>query len=649
MKRLFAVLICLSLLLGTVTVLAEGGSLSSPRVNQSDADAPELVKVVIKENRKTLKPGDVLHVQVQLDDRSYISIVSVDFINAAKGTRFSMNLHYDGQTDMFTGERLIEKKHVNGSYVLTYISAIDEYGNTLTLEKDGKGLGSFKLSGATGSLEVKGTAVIRENGQTFKSAGGIHVDVTTKKALENVDHAEAVFQVEGRDDMTYSFWCVKDSPKEFSSYILLDKSFPGGKWTLKEVCFYDYSFTEEDYTLIGRFSVSGQSFTFRGGISDTTPPKLSSVTLKEKNKTLTAGDTVHVSLKVKDKSTVSVVYASLIDKEPAWYWDEAAKTYKSRSKGALDIYLNYNPSSKKWEGSAQLPEYLADGKYSLFISAWDEANNFTKKTFDKLSITFSSPDYVESWKAAFICECWNAIWGKDPTDSEIRQYGLPLVTGKKKAVSVIRTLVTKAGLSGETAAKALWQIMQGTEPAAADLSKTINALKTGLDYAIDSLNNAAFRQRCFDWGIKPGSLGTKASTTEDISVDVDGGHYTLNGSKATLTGVTDRNITSLVIPDTVSANGRTYKVTKIEGAACMGLSRLAGVTIGKNVTAIGLNAFRDCKKLKTITISGTKLKTVGADAFAGISSKATFKCPKKHLEKYKKLIRKNAPKKAKFK
>ena len=57
-------------------------------------------------------------------------------------------------------------------------------------------------------------------------------------------------------------------------------------------------------------------------------------------------------------------------------------------------------------------------------------------------------------------------------------------------------------------------------------------------------------------------------------------------------------------------------------------------------------------KLKTVTIKTTKLteKNVGANAFKGVYSTATFKCPAKKLKTYKKLIKaKGAPKKAKYK
>jgi len=66
------------------------------------------------------------------------------------------------------------------------------------------------------------------------------------------------------------------------------------------------------------------------------------------------------------------------------------------------------------------------------------------------------------------------------------------------------------------------------------------------------------------------------------------------------------------------------------------------VTIGKNIKKISKNAFRDCKKLKSITIKTSKLTSskVGANAFKGIYSKATIKVPKKKLSAYKNFLKK---------
>ena len=93
---------------------------------------------------------------------------------------------------------------------------------------------------------------------------------------------------------------------------------------------------------------------------------------------------------------------------------------------------------------------------------------------------------------------------------------------------------------------------------------------------------------------------------------------------------TKKNVKKVVIPKTIKIAGVTFKVT----------------TIGKN-------AFKGCKKLKSITINTLALNKIGANAFKDIKSNAKITMPKKiskkTLKKYKKMIKKaKAPKKVKY-
>ena len=97
--------------------------------------------------------------------------------------------------------------------------------------------------------------------------------------------------------------------------------------------------------------------------------------------------------------------------------------------------------------------------------------------------------------------------------------------------------------------------------------------------------------------------------------------------------------TSVTIPATVKINKETYKVTAVSANAFKNNKKLKSVTIGKNVTKLGKNAFSGCKNLKKITIKSTNLKSVGNNALKGIDKKATIKVPKKQYNKYKKLFK----------
>ena len=89
----------------------------------------------------------------------------------------------------------------------------------------------------------------------------------------------------------------------------------------------------------------------------------------------------------------------------------------------------------------------------------------------------------------------------------------------------------------------------------------------------------------------------------------------------------------------VKLTGVKFKVTAIAPNCAKGCKKLKTVVIGSYVTNIGKNAFNGCSNLKSITIKGTALKKVGANAFKGINKKAVIKVPKNKKTAYTKLLK----------
>ena len=130
----------------------------------------------------------------------------------------------------------------------------------------------------------------------------------------------------------------------------------------------------------------------------------------------------------------------------------------------------------------------------------------------------------------------------------------------------------------------------------------------------------------------------KNTTTAITSI----GKYKLNNSKktASFSLVASRSKTSLTIPDTIKANGKTYKVTEIAAKSCANMKKLTTLTIGKNVKTIGANAFVGDTKLKKITFKGGLLTKVGSKAFASVHKSGTVFCPTVKIKKYQDLLKK---------
>lgn len=101
-----------------------------------------------------------------------------------------------------------------------------------------------------------------------------------------------------------------------------------------------------------------------------------------------------------------------------------------------------------------------------------------------------------------------------------------------------------------------------------------------------------------------------------------------SGGTVTYTKPVNKNVTSVSVSKKVSIDGISYKVTGIAPNAFKNCKKLKKVTIGNNVTVIGNSAFSGCSKLKTVTI-GTKVTTIGAKAFYKCSALTKITIPSK--------------------
>ena len=123
----------------------------------------------------------------------------------------------------------------------------------------------------------------------------------------------------------------------------------------------------------------------------------------------------------------------------------------------------------------------------------------------------------------------------------------------------------------------------------------------------------------------------------------------VTGGTVTYMAPYNRNCTKATMPEFVKIAGVKFKVTALNKDAFKNCKKIKTVTIGKNITKIGANAFSGCAKLQSVSIKAAGLKSIGSNAFKGISSKAKFKVPKKQYTKYSKMIKKaKAPKTAKI-
>ena len=173
------------------------------------------------------------------------------------------------------------------------------------------------------------------------------------------------------------------------------------------------------------------------------------------------------------------------------------------------------------------------------------------------------------------------------------------------------------------------------------------------------------------------SFGKELPEVGDLNIDIKNNAVWRITSADTVEFVSliNKKKTKVIIPSLVKIDGVTFEVTAIEKNAFKNNKKVKTVTISKNVMSIGDNAFYKCIALTKITIP-SKVKIIGKNAFYGcsklkilkikttklttkkIGSKAFSKTPKsmevivpqKKFKKYKAmLIKKGVNKKAKLK
>ena len=83
---------------------------------------------------------------------------------------------------------------------------------------------------------------------------------------------------------------------------------------------------------------------------------------------------------------------------------------------------------------------------------------------------------------------------------------------------------------------------------------------------------------------------------------------------------------NVVIPEEVTYNSKTYKVTSIENSAFRNCSKLTSVTIPNSVTSIGGSAFYGCTGLTSVTIPNS-VTSIGYETFSGCRGLTSITIP----------------------
>ena len=151
--------------------------------------------------------------------------------------------------------------------------------------------------------------------------------------------------------------------------------------------------------------------------------------------------------------------------------------------------------------------------------------------------------------------------------------------------------------------------------------------------AIKSIGKDAFK------GIKKTAAFSMKKTFVSGSLKYQITKCTASAKTVKVTGAS-KQLSKLAIPATVKYNGMSFQVTAIGKKAFKNSKKLTTVTVGKYVKTIEAEAFCNSKKLAKIKFSGTAVKTIKKNAFAKIKKSAAFDVKNSKKAYYKKLLNK---------
>lgn len=322
--------------------------------------------------------------------------------------------------------------------------------------------------------------------------------------------------------------------------------------------------------------------------------------------------------------TETATATSVITKQPTCTTD-GERTYKAEFKNEVFVTQTQTEAIAKKGHKYAAPTYSWSADKSTCTASRVCQNDKTHVETEKATVTSAvttQPTYektgVRTYTAAFKNEAFSTQTQTETIEKQV----------KPQENTQAKTSIKKASVSGISNKN--YNGKSQKQSIKVKLGK--KTLKQGTDYTVSYKNNKNIGKATVTIkgkGKYEGSIKKTFQITVAKGKTYTAGNYkykmtnaSTNGKgtvtlAATTKSKSDSKFTSCKITDTVKIGGKTFKVT-----------------------AIGDNAFKGYKKLKTITIESKNLKSVGKDAIKNIHKKATIKVPKDKVKEYKKLFNK---------
>ncbi len=301
--------------------------------------------------------------------------------------------------------------------------------------------------------------------------------------------------------------------------------------------------------------------------------------------------------------------------------------------------------------------YNGTGSFNAEIT---DATTLSVSVPDELKDVTVSVSYKEGRTTVYVAENQSIVNGKVilkdlPVTETTYTVNINSSNYAVKQLSVVYgEPVTDTGITADQKEKLESLIATGSELVSNDATLTI--LASHIQEAQELLqNNAATKNEAdeligeLEELIESAKSDSQPTTSEKEPVK-NGAVYTVGKLKykvtkagadgtvtVTVSATKNKKLTSATVPATVKIQGISAKVTDIGAGAFKNCTKLKKVTIGTNITSIGKNAFNGDSKITAITIKSKKLKKIDTNAFKGIKKTAIIKVPSGKKSAYKKM------------
>lgn len=340
-------------LTNSVTMEASGVSFYVENGYINDTNAPIILGVSLSQSE--LSPGDVLTITTNISDETLDGSYGYLYLNY-DNTYYvkQVYFYYNSLSGKLEGSIEITNSMWNGLWHLNYMNVWDGAGNPTFLESVGQ---SILISGSNDPDVVAPVVSNITLSQTNVQPGDtINLTADIDDLSKQGSWAQLEFKYQGNFN-EYSWISLSynvETDKLEGSFAVPDTMY-NGVWNINRVV------TGDGASNYGNFEYSNISITVSGGKDyDYVPPMLSNLTLSKTD--LIPGDVLLVTVDIDDES-LEGAYGYL-------YY-----TYNNNFNN-LSIFMNYNSSSGKLEGTLEITDLTMNGKWNLmYLNAFDNKGN----------------------------------------------------------------------------------------------------------------------------------------------------------------------------------------------------------------------------------------------------------------------------------